>query len=59
MCKKCGTHMAGKRCKEPSYMCTRHNKIGPAYCTRWINAAPLEAFVCDAAVELLTSTVAG
>ena len=54
MCKKCGTHMAGNRCKEPSYMCTRHNKIGPAYCTRRINAKPLEAFVCDAAVELLT-----
>ncbi|HET9254845.1 MAG TPA: recombinase family protein [Pseudonocardiaceae bacterium] len=55
MCKKCGTHMAGNRCKEPSYMCTRHQKIGPAYCTRRINAKPLETFVCDAAVELLTN----
>jgi hypothetical protein len=55
MCKKCGTHMAGNRCKAPSYMCTRHNNIGPAYCTRRINAMPLEAFVSDAAVALLTN----
>jgi hypothetical protein len=35
-------------------MCTRHNSIGAAYCTRRINAIPLEEFVSDAAVELLT-----
>lgn len=55
MCKKCGMHMAGNLSKEPSYMCTRHNSIGPAYCTRRINATPLEAFVSDAAVGLLTN----
>jgi DNA invertase Pin-like site-specific DNA recombinase len=54
MCKKCGMHMAGNRCKAPSYMCTRHNSIGAAYCTRRINAIPLEEFVSAAAVELLT-----
>ncbi|MGH3767076.1 MAG: recombinase family protein [Pseudonocardiaceae bacterium] len=55
MCKKCGMHMAGNLSKAPSYMCTRHNSIGPDYCTRRIYAKPLEAFVSDAAVELLTN----
>jgi site-specific DNA recombinase len=54
MCKKCGTHMAGNQCVKPSYMCTQHNSIGLAYCTRRINAVPLDEFVSDAAVELLT-----
>ena len=54
MCKKCGTHMAGCMSNKPAYMCTRHDSIGTAYCTRSIHATPLETFVSDAAVELLT-----
>ena len=55
MCKKCGKPMVGNRCREFSYMCVRHNRIGAAYCNRRIYAKPLEAFVSDAAVELLTN----
>jgi DNA invertase Pin-like site-specific DNA recombinase len=54
VCKKCGTHMSGSRGRAPSYMCTRRNELGPTRCTRRIHATMLEAFVTDAAVELLT-----
>ncbi|MGH3528895.1 MAG: zinc ribbon domain-containing protein [Pseudonocardiaceae bacterium] len=54
MCKKCGTHMSGSRGRAPSYLCTRRNELGPTRCTRRIHATMLEAFVTDAAVQLLT-----
>ena len=54
VCKKCGTHMPGSRGKAPSYLCTRHDVLGPTRCTRRIHATMLEAFVTEAAVELLT-----
>jgi site-specific DNA recombinase len=54
VCKKCGMHMAGSRSKAASYMCTRNGLLGPERCTRRIDAATLEAFVTDAAVDMLT-----
>ncbi len=55
MCRKCGTPMAGCMSNgTPTYVCARHDSIGDARCTRRINAAMLEEFVADAAVELLT-----
>ena len=54
VCKKCGTHMSGSRGRAPSYLCTRRNELGPTRCTRRIHASMLEAFVTDAAVQLLT-----
>jgi hypothetical protein len=54
VCKKCGWRMAGSTSKDASYMCSRHDYLGPQRCTRKIGAARLEAFVADAAVELLT-----
>ncbi|MGH3905931.1 MAG: recombinase family protein [Pseudonocardiaceae bacterium] len=55
MCKRCGTPMAGCMSNgTPTYVCSRQDDIGPTRCKRRINAAVLEAFVADAAVELLT-----
>ncbi len=54
VCKKCGWRTAGSTSKDVFYMCARHDYLGPERCTRKIGAARLEAFVSDAAVELLT-----
>jgi site-specific DNA recombinase len=56
MCKKCGKSMAGAANNhKPYYACTRRNDrdLGRP-CTRRIDAVKLEAFVTDAALELLT-----
>lgn len=54
MCKKCGWRMAGSTSKDACYMCAKHTYLGAQRCHRRIGAARLEAFVTDAAVELLT-----
>jgi site-specific DNA recombinase len=56
MCKQCVIPMAGCMSRgDPTYVCSRQDSIGPARCKRRINATMLEAFVADAAVELLTN----
>ncbi len=61
-CGKCGTHMSGSGTagqpgkRLPMYMCTRSRTFDKAArCARAIGAAPLEKFVVDAAIELLTA----
>lgn len=55
MCKKCGRVMAGSTNNgKPSYVCTSRDDRHQAACTRRIGARTLEAFVTDAAVELLS-----
>jgi site-specific DNA recombinase len=54
VCKKCGWRMAGSTSKDACYMCAKHTYLGAQRCHRRIGAARLEAFVTDAAVELLT-----
>jgi DNA invertase Pin-like site-specific DNA recombinase len=55
MCKKCAKPMAGAMNNhKPYYSCTRRNDRNGSTCIRRIYALKLEAFVTDAAVELLT-----
>ena len=55
MCKKCAKPMAGAANNhKPYYACNRRDDSQVAQCTRRIDALKLEAFVTDAAVELLT-----
>jgi site-specific DNA recombinase len=55
MCKKCAKPMAGSATRNTAYyLCTRRWDREESLCTRRINALTLEAFVTDAAVELLT-----
>jgi site-specific DNA recombinase len=53
VCKKCGWRMAGSASKDACY-CAKHTYLGAQRCHRRIGAARLEAFVTDAAVDLLT-----
>jgi hypothetical protein len=55
MCKKCGKPMGGSANNhKPYYVCTRRDdRDTGTSCTRRIAALKLEAFVADAAVELL------
>ncbi|TCO53502.1 DNA invertase Pin-like site-specific DNA recombinase [Actinocrispum wychmicini] len=68
MCRKCATHMSGsgttstpeerqgKSKRWPMYRCTRSTVFDKKVrCARGIGAAPLEKFVVDAAIELLTT----
>jgi site-specific DNA recombinase len=52
ICGKCGTTMAG--CSGSVYRCSRANRADGAKCARTMQAAPLEQFVQDAAVRLLS-----
>ncbi len=52
MCGNCGTTMAG--CSGTVYRCSRANRQDGMKCARTMQAAPLEEFVEDAAIELLT-----
>lgn len=54
VCKKCGWRMAGSASKDACYLCAKHTYLGAQRCHRRIGAARLEAFVTDAAVDLLT-----
>ncbi len=55
MCKHCGKPMAGSLTNHtPSYACTRRKDRDGSPCARRIHAVTLEAFVSDAAVDLLT-----
>ncbi len=55
MCKRCAVPMAGSTSQgDPTYVCSRREGIGEVRCKRRIDAPLLEAFVADAAVELLT-----
>jgi hypothetical protein len=55
MCKKCAKLMAGAMNNhKPYYRCTRRQDRDGSACIRRIQALKLEAFVTDAAVELLT-----
>lgn len=53
VCGKCGTAMTG--CSGISYRCSRALRQDSARCARSMRAEPLEKFVEDAAVALLTS----
>jgi hypothetical protein len=54
-CKRCGTRMAGVGGHSaPGYLCSRKYRSDEQKCSRRINAPTLEAFVTDAAVDLLT-----
>ncbi|WP_162839489.1 MULTISPECIES: recombinase family protein [Frankia] len=54
-CKRCGTRMAGTGGHvSPGYLCSRKYRTDEQKCSRRINAPALEAFVTDAAVDLLT-----
>ena len=52
VCGKCGTKMAG--CSGKYYRCSRADRLDDMRCTRTFQAEPLERFVEDAAVRLLT-----
>jgi site-specific DNA recombinase len=52
MCGKCGTAMAG--CSGTVYRCSRANRQDGHKCARTLQAEPLEKFVQDAAITLLT-----
>jgi site-specific DNA recombinase len=52
VCGKCGTTMAG--CSGTVYRCSRANRQDEHKCSRSMRAEPLERFVEDAAVKLLT-----
>ncbi|MGP0001872.1 MAG: recombinase family protein, partial [Acetobacteraceae bacterium] len=52
ICGSCGTAMAG--CSGKIYRCVRANRQDERKCARSMMAEPLEAFVEDAAVRLLT-----
>ncbi len=52
ICGKCGTTMAG--CSGTVYRCSRANRQDGHKCSRSMQAEPLEKFVEDAAVNLLT-----
>jgi site-specific DNA recombinase len=54
VCKKCGWRMAGSTSKDACYLCAKHTYLGAQRCHRRIGAARLEAFVTDAAVDLLS-----
>jgi site-specific DNA recombinase len=55
MCKKCGKPMAGSANNhKPYYVCTRREDRDGTSCTRRIDALTLEAFVTDAALEMLS-----
>ena len=55
ICKKCAKTMAGgMNNQKPYYACTRRADRQGSACVRRIHALKLEAFVTDAAVELLT-----
>lgn len=53
VCGKCGTSMAG--CSGTMYRCSRANRQDGKKCSRGMLAEPLERFVQDAAITLLTS----
>ncbi len=53
ICGNCGTTMAG--CSGTVYRCSRANRQDGKRCARTMQAEPLEKFVQDAAVTLLTS----
>ncbi|MEV6212718.1 recombinase family protein [Kitasatospora sp. NPDC051914] len=50
-CKKCGTQMKGSGGK---YLCNRVARVDSKRCYRAVSAEPLESFVRDAAIRLLT-----
>jgi site-specific DNA recombinase len=52
ICGRCGTTMAG--CSRTVYRCSRANRQDGQKCARTIQAEPLEKFVEDAAITLLT-----
>jgi DNA invertase Pin-like site-specific DNA recombinase len=52
ICGKCGTTMAG--CSGTVYRCSRANRADGHKCARSMQAEPLEQFVQDAAIRLLT-----
>jgi hypothetical protein len=53
ICGNCGTTMAG--CSGITYRCSRANRQDGKKCARTMRAEPLEQFVQDAAVTLLTN----
>jgi site-specific DNA recombinase len=53
ICGNCGTTMAG--CSGITYRCSRANRQDGKKCARTMQAEPLEQFVQDAAVTLLTN----
>jgi site-specific DNA recombinase len=52
ICGNCGTAMAG--CSGNYYRCSRANRQDGLKCSRTMQAGPLETFVEDATIELLT-----
>ncbi|MCT9007133.1 recombinase family protein [Streptomyces rhizosphaerihabitans] len=50
MCKRCGVRMAGSMGK---YLCGRSQRTDSKFCGRSVSAPTLEAFVTDAAINLL------
>ncbi|MFF3886517.1 recombinase family protein [Streptomyces sp. NPDC001914] len=50
MCKRCGVRMAGSMSK---YLCGRSQRADSKFCGRSVSAPTLEAFVTDAALNLL------
>ncbi|WTI72517.1 recombinase family protein [Streptomyces sp. NBC_00728] len=50
MCKRCGVRMAGSLGK---YLCGRSQRTDSKFCGRSVSAPTLEAFVTDAAINLL------
>lgn len=62
MCDKCGVHMSGSGTagapgqRRPMYVCARNGNFNKEVrCSRGIGAVPLEEFVVDAAITLLTT----
>lgn len=52
-CKRCGIRMSGQGGHYPTYTCNRASVLGEDRCVRRISAVKLEAFVLDAALNLL------